>query len=251
MENKIINESPKQITSWPKLILLHLLPGVIITLGYALLVRPVTNSGYPKVVAIGITCIVVLLPIELGYVLYKSKKDYGSFSLKSISFHQRKLKLKEYLIFVPITFTAVTAMFVLTSGAGKFLFYKAFYWLPSWFVLNENLNLYPKSALIVTLFVCFFITGILAPIVEEIYFRGYLLSRMRWLGKYAPLVNALLFAVYHFMSPWMIITRIIALLPLCSVAYLKRNINIGIIAHCMLNIVGDAVGILVLILSLK
>ena len=44
--------------------------------------------------------------------------------------------------------------------------------------------------------------------VEELYFRGYLLPRISRLGAWAPLVNTVLFSLYHLFTPWLSVGRI-------------------------------------------
>ena len=44
--------------------------------------------------------------------------------------------------------------------------------------------------------------------VEEMYFHGYLLPRISRLGAWAPLVNTVLFSLYHFFTPWLNVGRI-------------------------------------------
>lgn len=79
------------------------------------------------------------------------------------------------------------------------------------------------------------LNGLLGPFVEELYFRGFLLPRMERLGKLAPVVNTVLFSLYHFFTPWENITRILAILPFVSVVYYKKNIRIGMVVHLSLN----------------
>ena len=62
----------------------------------------------------------------------------------------------------------------------------------------------PLRSWIVTLCAFFVLNGVIGPVVEELYFRGFLLPRMERLGRWAPLVNATLFSIYHFWSPWQI-----------------------------------------------
>jgi membrane protease YdiL (CAAX protease family) len=87
----------------------------------------------------------------------------------------------------------------------------------------------------VTLAAFFAINGLIGPIVEELYFRGYLLPRMERLGRWAPLVNVSLFSVYHFWSPWQIVARILGLGPTVYAVRWKRNIYLGMAVHCGLN----------------
>ena len=94
-----------------------------------------------------------------------------------------------------------------------------------------------------------FVMNIAVPIVEELYFRGYLLPRMARWGNWAPLINVVLFSLYHFWLPWETLNRIITLLPIVFVVQWKRNIYLSILVHCLLNTIGS-IGLLALVLSL-
>ena len=93
------------------------------------------------------------------------------------------------------------------------------------------------------------VAGIIVPVTEELYFKGFLLPRMEKMCKAAPFVNTLLFTLYHFWSPWQIVTRLLAITPAAYTVRLKKNINIGIIVHCLINITGDSLFILMLLLK--
>lgn len=81
------------------------------------------------------------------------------------------------------------------------------------------------------------LTGIAVPITEELYFRGYLLPRMPViLGRGGPACHSLLFAIYHFDTPWMIPVRTIGLLPLIYTALHTQSTRPGIFAHCLVNL---------------
>jgi len=109
---------------------------------------------------------------------------------------------------------------------------------------------YSKSVLIITYLFAFIFVVIVAPTVEELYFRGYLLPRMpRWKG-WTPILHSTLFALYHTWTPWMAITRTIAMLPLIYIVQRKRNIYLGIIIHCLINVIDIIIGV-VFIFSLS
>ena len=74
------------------------------------------------------------------------------------------------------------------------------------------------------------INGIFGPIVEELYFRGYLLPRISQLRGWAPLFNSVLFSIYHFFSPWQNPLRILAFTPVFYACWKK---NIYVIVHCL------------------
>jgi hypothetical protein len=98
-----------------------------------------------------------------------------------------------------------------------------------------------RAGLVIYLF-NFLVVALLAPTVEELYFRGYLLPRMPRMRGWAPVVHAALFALYHTWTPWMVVARTLALLPLILIVRRKRNLYVGIIAHCLLNAIDVVVG---------
>ena len=75
------------------------------------------------------------------------------------------------------------------------------------------------------------------PLVEELYFRGYLLPRIDRLGRWAPVLNTVLFSLYHFWTPWQNLTRIIGFLPLSWVAWRRRSTQLAIATHVTINLV--------------
>jgi membrane protease YdiL (CAAX protease family) len=103
----------------------------------------------------------------------------------------------------------------------------------------EKVNLSEINYLKITVILVILFNGFLGPIVEEIYFRGYLLPRTSVFGKLAPLVNGIIFSVYHFFTPWQNITRIIGLTPMVYSVWINKDIRIGIIVHCLGNTISN------------
>ena len=89
-----------------------------------------------------------------------------------------------------------------------------------------------------------FIDGIVGPVVEELFFRGYLLPRMAYLKKWAPFVNGTLFGLYHFWQPHNYLAIIGIGIILSYIVWRKKNVYLGIIIHCTLNILGAIGGYL-------
>ena len=88
----------------------------------------------------------------------------------------------------------------------------------------------------------FFLSNVFfAPLVEELYFRGYFLPRMQ--GRFATLFHSFLFAAVHVFTPWMVITRTQGLLPLLF-RVKKKNIYIGMIVHILGNSLALLTGII-------
>jgi uncharacterized protein len=114
--------------------------------------------------------------------------------------------------------------------------------VPERFVIEQGLGSYltgyPRSVLIFTLLLGLVLSGVVAPVVEEMYFRGYLFPRLSRHGRWAPVLNVTLFALYHLWTPWQAATRIISILPAAYVVQRTKNIYAYMWVHCILNTVG-------------
>jgi membrane protease YdiL (CAAX protease family) len=225
--------------SLPQSIMLHVLPGILTGAFYFLVRQPVLNMGYPSIFALVLAGALILIPIELGYLLYQGKKKTGRYTLDGVISYRKPIPWWQTLIWVLIVFVATGIVFTLMKPVDAFLQEKIFPWLPGLdFGLSDG---YSKATLILTYALFFVFMAVFAPVVEELYFRGYLLPRMT--GKYAPVLHSFLFAVYHTFTPWMIITRTIGLLPLIYTVQ-RKNISIGIIVHILVNTLDVVTGII-------
>jgi hypothetical protein len=83
-----------------------------------------------------------------------------------------------------------------------------------------------------------FLSGLVAPVVEELYFRGYLLPRIPVSGKLAPVTNAALHSAYHFYAPWNFLSFFLGFLPLAYYFRLRGNLLPTVITHALFNSVG-------------
>ncbi len=218
-------------------VLLHLLPGALITLFFAL-VAPVARSfGLPSLFAIFLAIMFVLIPFELGYLLWQGKKRNGRLSLEGVIVYREPTPAWQFLLLVLGLFAWSGVVFALYEATDRVLIDALFQWLPDWFFLSEDLSAYSRPALLGTWVLGLAVNGAAGPVVEELYFRGYLLPRLSRLGAWAPLVNAVLFSLYHFFTPWQNPGRILGLLPMVYAVQWKRNIYIGIAVHVLGNVV--------------
>jgi hypothetical protein len=55
-------------------VILHLLPGSLVGCFYLLARQQVADMGYPSIVALILAYAFILIPVELGYLLYQGKK---------------------------------------------------------------------------------------------------------------------------------------------------------------------------------
>ncbi len=220
-------------------LILHFLPGVLVGCFYFLALKPVANMGYPSFFAQFLAFAFILVPFELGFLFVQGKKKTGRFTFWGIISYQKSIPWWQYIVWVPIIFVIVGALMTLFKPVDSYLQKVLFFWMPD---VNSGLDgTYSKTILIVTYSVFLIINVFLAPMVEELYFRGYLLPRMK--GKYAILFHSFLFAAIHVFSPWMIIARTIGFLPII-IGTRKKNIYVGMIVHMLCNAMGFVTGII-------
>lgn len=236
-----------------KSIILHLLPGILVLICFIVAAPIFERNGIPSMNALILAIAIVLIPFELGYLLYQGKKKNGKLSLKGIVLYRKPVRVWQYIVIsLPCIIWAILLLTLVTQPIDKYLISKVFFWFPEWFNMANfinNLEQYSQGSLLLAGVLGFVLNGIVGPVVEELYFRGYLLPRISRLKGWAPLVNVVLFSIYHFFTPWQNPARILAMLPIVYAVWWKKNIYIGIIVHCIANIIGW-VASFVLILSL-
>lgn len=221
-------------------ILLHLLPGFLGGAGYFALTPVLRSFGYPSVLALMCSLLLVLIPFELGWLLVQAKKKNGSFSLRGVVLYRNPIPAWQYFVWVPALIVLMGIIFTLMKPVDAFLQVKVFAWMPA--MQNGLEGGFSQSALILTYILWAVFGALLGPWVEELYFRGYLLPRMGYAGKWAPLLHSFLFGLYHLWTPWMFVTRTLAMLPLIYTVR-RRNLNLAIIVHILVNFLDVVTGV--------
>jgi uncharacterized protein len=229
-------------------VLLHLLPGVLIVL-FAIIVGPVIiGAGLPLLLVPSLWVLCVLIPFELGYLLFQGKKRNGKLSLHGIVRYREPMPVKAYLLLIPPLIVWGVLAFLIMQPTEPYLIKTLFFWMPSWFLslfATGNAGGHPQTLLLLIV-VLNLLTNLAASFVEELYFRGYLLPRMAYLRGWAPLLNTVLFSLQHLFSPWQNPGRILAFLPVAYTVAWKKNIFVGIITHCSLDALSATIVLLML-----
>jgi membrane protease YdiL (CAAX protease family) len=221
-----------------RLLLLHLVPGALATLVFVLLAGPVETSGYPPLLALLVAIAVVIIPFELGVVLIAGRGEPGW--LSAIPYREA-MTARDWIVLVPVTLVAGVLGFGVLGIVEPSIRDTLFGWLPSWFLNplpTDDIGRFTSAAWTTTLGAYLILNVFAGPIVEELYFRGYLLPRMGQFGRWAPLVNVALFSLYHFWSPWQFFTRIAGVTPFAYAVWWKRNVWLGAVVHVLLNGIG-------------
>jgi membrane protease YdiL (CAAX protease family) len=218
-----------------KLLPLFLVPGAVMTLAFVDLAPVVEAVGFPPIMALLVAIAGVLVPFELGIVLWAAR---GTGSRLTPIPYRRSMPRRTWLWIVPTLIIAAFVGFGLHQIIEPGLIKGLFGWVPAWYVTPipmDRLQEYSAAAWMVTFLLFLAMNGFVGPIVEELYFRGYLLPRMENMGRWAPLVNVSLFSLYHFWSPWQFVARILALVPTVYAVRWKQNVYLGMVVHCSLN----------------
>ncbi len=223
----------------PTLLALFLVPGALMTVAFVMIAPFIETAGFPPIAALLVAILVVLVPIELGVILRAGRGHEQR--IRSVVPYRRPLPLRDWLWLLPLLVVAAFVGFGLSMAFEPAVIDGLFGWLPDWFVRPvdvDRIGEYSREVWLVTLAAYFVLNGFIGPIVEELYFRGYLLPRMEWMGRWAPLVNVSLFSLYHFWSPWQIVGRIIGFGPTVYAVRWKENVYLGMVVHCTLNTLG-------------
>lgn len=233
-------ERPAPLGVW-QLLGLHLLPGALITAFFFLTGPTIIDAGFPPILSLLLAILLVLIPFELGFLAYYGKRLNGRFSLDGVVLFREHVPTGQFVSLVVILVAWSGLTFSLLTAIDTFSVQRMDNWLPQWSLPEHvigNPDQYSKSAFALTVFLGFLLNGLAGPILEELYFRGYLLPRIPAATHWAALINVLLFSAYHFFAPWQNVTRIIAFAPLVYVVAWKRDIRIGMWAHCLTNTLG-------------
>lgn len=218
-----------------KCLFLHLAPGIANMAAIVLGLATFWNPSLPPELIFGVfTNVFVLIPVQLGYLYYLAKKRRNpGWSLEGIVMYRRPISWLRYLVWVPAILVPTAIIFAALEPVTR--------WLETAFV---GVSIFAKYQMAgnsevagIVLVANIALTGILVPITEELYFRGYLLPRMpSRFGRLKPVAHSLLFSIYHFDTPWMIPARTLGILPLIYTAIHTQSVRPAIVAHCSVNL---------------
>jgi len=238
---------PQRLTV-PWLLVLHLTPGIVFTAILTVVSRAFVRHGLTAYLAEILLIPACLAPMLLGIILlWSARADRGLSLVRPLAYREPGSVL-DYTVLPLVLFLCGALCSLLVAPATTFLEDLVRPWFPqqltSEAMLGGIASAAPGARRAALLAAALF-SGVMAPLVEEAYFRGFLLPRMRHLGRLAPVLSAFLFGLYHFFAPWNLPAIFVAFLPVAFVVQAKRNFRIGVVMHAMLNLNG------VLILTLR
>jgi uncharacterized protein len=229
--------------SLPATVGYHLVPGLLI-LAVTLAALPlVTAAGLPPIAAVLVGILVGQLPVQLVYLLLVGRRRNGRLSLAGIVLYRERLSRWLYPLLIVGILAWSWVFYFLLRPVSSALQSTLFAWVPAGFAATGHADAasladYPKSVVLLTFGALLIVNGLAAPIVEELYFRGYLLPRISRFGRKAPYLETVFFTLYHLWQPWLWPTVLVAFAPLVVSVHRTRNIYVGMWAHCLLNLSG-------------
>src|SRR5690349_589047 len=146
---------------------LHLLPGVAILAVYVAIEAITAPLGFPALFALLAAVLVAGLPIQLGHLLYRGRKLNGRWSLKGVVLLNEPLRLRRYLLLVPLLLIWSFLCYGLLTPVSDFLSRAVFGWLPTWF-FRDDFSHVSRPILLATVALLLVLNCFAAPIVEEL-----------------------------------------------------------------------------------
>jgi membrane protease YdiL (CAAX protease family) len=214
-------EAPASRHTAGQSVLLHLGPALPALALYALAAPLARHLGLPSLAALALSGLLGVAPVQLALLARERRRHPG----RPVVLLRQKVAPGVLLALVLAEVGLAAAAFAVTAPMAASLRSIAFAWWPTaWLLVTAGLVLLGSV--------------VVAPVVEEHYFRGYLLPRMpARLGRGTSVAHAALFAGYHLWTPWLLPTRILALLPLVHVARRTQDLRVGVVTHVVLNAV--------------
>ena len=225
-------------------VVLHLAPGVAFVAAAWPLGRLAASQGLPPAAGLMAATMLVLIPALLGLIAVAARRRTGSWRLRGALGYTRRLPVPLLAGLGLATLAWAGLAFTATAPLGEAVHATLFAWWPAELDYTAHLaapGQYPRPMLIGVWSAGLLITTLAAPVVEELYFRGFLLPRLEHLGRWAPVLNTVLFALYHVWSPWQVLTRVAGTLPLYYATWRTRAIGLAIAVHVALNLIGDTI----------
>lgn len=199
-------------------------------------------QGIPSIALFYVMTMLILFPFEMGVILIASKKEYGKYSLKPAFVYHEKMDQKKILLYglglfcfaglMSVTITPLEEMLV--SPIAELVRQRT----PNYFDWT-NMGLVrscSKGLLLFTSILFLVMNSFVGPVIEELFFRGYLTSKLERLQWKSVVIVTILFSLYHLWQPFGNLFRIVTFGVVALITYRKRNIYISMTFHCLCNL---------------
>ena len=218
---------------------LHLAPGLLILGSYLVLAPWALERGYPALWAL-LWAVVPGVALQAVHLACAGRRRNGRWSLEGIVTYREKVSLGKGAMWTALVTVIGVGAVAVSLPFESWLRQGLFSWLPEWYFYSNprGLSGYPAEIVLQVVWLRLILDGVILPVIEEFYFRGYLMPRMDRLGRWTPWFHHALFTIYHFWQPYNYLTIYVGVLPMVWVAWKKRSLYISLAAHLTLNLLG-------------
>jgi CAAX protease family protein len=227
---------------WPRAVALHLLPGVAMTAAYLALRPAARAAGLPTAAAFTLGQLIVLTPLLVGILLYQSYRRTGRVRLLGAVALRARIPTGRLLLILAALLAFAVLLAALLSPVAGYLRQHVWGFLPDgWFVDDDSYRRVARRTALAALALQLVVDGVVNPVAEELYYRGYLMPRLPVPPAVAPVASAALFAVQHLWQPqnWPLIFVLQA--AAAGVVMRTRSVRVGVLAHCLANVLGAVI----------
>ncbi len=229
---------------------LHILPGVVVTAIFFLTVPIVRRLGLPEDAAKLLFAMPLgVIALQLGFLLYQGRRQSGKPTLEGVVLYREPMPIWQYLVFGLLLLAWNLLIYVpVAQLTGPFLDKTLFSWMPAWYSAEADYSAYPRLIVLAVGVASTLVYGA-AGVVEELYFRGYLLPRISRFKAWAPVIQTALFSIYHLDMLGYAASVFVGSLGLSYVAYWKKNVYLGAVLHGTLNALFQVIAFLPILLQ--
>jgi membrane protease YdiL (CAAX protease family) len=202
------------------------------------------QAGGSRVLAYQVAVGLVGIPVMLGVMAWHARRTTGRAGLRAVLRYRARPPFWAYpALLVPMLAWSF-AVFFAHGPLREFLARDVFGWLPGHLLPDWTPPRPPdRTWLLAALVLQLLVDGIAAPVAEELYFRGFLLPRLTYLGAWAPLLNTALFTVHHWWQPYNWPQIFLIMLPLVYLVWWRRSVRLSVAMHCAGNSIGAVIGL--------
>jgi hypothetical protein len=227
---------------------MHLSPGVPVVALYLGGGRWLADRGQPADLAMAAGVLFFMFPIELLRTLHAGRRATGRWGFEGGVLFRAAMGPRRFLARAAVLTVAAFALLFLTLPLTSALAGGPFRFMPDFMGPDYNWTTLalPRWWLLIVGVLLIAVNGLLAPWVEEVYYRGYLLQRMPGRPVANVVASGALFAVEHLWQPqnWPLIAALGIMLGFVALRW--RNIWVGYAVHAFAN----TFGILILVVEL-
>ena len=219
---------------------LHLFPGAVLVILYLFLAPLGMKLGLPPLLTSCALAVTVLGPLEIGHLLRIARRNSGRWSLRGAVDLPPPMKLWRYVVITLGLVAASIAVYAVSLPADRWFGSRIMGLLPSWydFFRVDPYRHLGAGVLVALLVLRFLADVVVTSTAEELYFRGYLLPRIPGPAWLAPIINAALFAIYHFWQPYNWPSIFCFTLPMILAVWRTKDVRLSIATHVTMNLIG-------------